>query len=154
MKKKKKNTKPQFERRQCNPNHTLFSRLVYVQDKSLSQPAGYFFPVRSLYKSFPWFEEWGKIHLSAPHFPLACHMTPGRVTKQVLKQWKRSTCQTSHASTTAGLIAFKQVAVLSCALWSIHLTRYILTALHQADRKTAEEGWCCNSARFNRTPVA
>lgn len=148
-----KHTKPQFERRQCNPNHTLFCRLVYDQDKSLSQPAGYFFPVRGLYKSFQWFAEWGKIHLSASHFPLACHMTPGRVTKQVLKLWKKSSCQTSLAS-AAGLIAFKQVAVLNCALWSVHLTRYILTALHKADRKRPKEGCCCNSARFNMTPVA
>lgn len=110
-------------------HHILFCRPAYVRDKSLSQPAGYFFPVRGLYKSFQWFAEWGKVHLSASHFPLACHMTPGQVTKQVLKLCKQSSCQTSLAS-AAGLIAFKQVAVLNCALWSVHLTRYILTALH------------------------
>lgn len=120
-----KHTKPQLERN----NHILFCKPAYVQDKSLSQPAGYFFPVRGLYKSFQWFAEWGKVHLSASHFPLACHMTPGQVTKQVLKLCKQSSCQTSLTS-AAGLIAFKQVAVLNCALWSVHLTRYILTALH------------------------
>jgi len=42
-----KNTlNPHFEKRQCNPTHTPSCRLVYVQDKSLSQPAGYFFPAR------------------------------------------------------------------------------------------------------------
>jgi len=124
-----KNTlNPHFEKRQRNPTHTLSCRLVYVQDKSLSQPAGYFFPARGLYKSLQWFAEWGKIHLSASHFPLASHMTPGQVTKQVLKLWKWSTCQTSLAS-AAGLIAFKQVALLNCALWSVHLTWCILTAL-------------------------
>lgn len=108
---------------------TTYCRPAYVQDKSLSQPAGYFFPARGLYKSFQWFSEWGKVHLSASHFPLVCHMTPGRVAKQVFLS-----CVSSPVVRLPSqeLIAFKQVVGLNCVLWSAHLTRYILTALHKA----------------------
>lgn len=105
-----KHTKPQFQRGQCNPNHILYCRPAYVQDKSLSQPAGYFFPARGLHQSFQWFSEWGKVHLSASHFPLVCHMTPGRVAKQVFLS-----CVSSPVVRLPSqeLIAFKQVVGLN-----------------------------------------